>query len=766
MAAPFLLAYVCFAVGILLGLWIHASFWILVPSAICAALSLRLQRYAVVLAAQSLFLVVLGLLFVQHQNRSYAGSELRLFVQKHEMETFRIRGEILQTPEISDDFWVMRVKVTKLANRPLNGTARLTITGDAGDYPPAGSVIETYARLRRPVNYGTEGSFDYESYLRKEDIQVLGSVKNRELIRIVARSRGLHYVFSSLRKKLIQDIRADFSPRDAALLRALWLDDRAGLPSDTEQALIDAGVFHVVAISGFHVAVVLGIGFLLLRRVCSYRTSLLVLGILLLFYYLLLEGRSSITRSFLLFVVFSFAAIRYEKVPWGNALGFAALVQIIMNPLDLFDAGYHLTYLSTAAIVFVAAPLCGKIKLPRKVYRYLADFAITSLSVQLVLAPYQAWTFHRIPLGALLGNWIAIPASSVLIANGVGYMLLPFVRTLLVPVIRSFVHVLLQSSFLVSGKWLLTGIAPAFAAVCGFYLFLIVILISNGKRTARFVCGTLAVVCLIVAVCSPQRRIQGLRVHVIDVGQGDAILLQYPDGANDLIDGGGFWNQGALDVGQSVLLPYFSRIGVTRLRYVFLTHAHADHMNGLFSVIKYIPTEAFYVTRRPVGEAGFQQLCIRWLFDLRTTKKGDVFEHAAAKLRVLSPDDSRSELKVQNDDSLVMLLEYKGHTILLTGDAEHGVESTLASCCLSKIEVVKVPHHGSHTSSTEALLAATQPRLAIVSVGHNNWFGHPHPDVVARYRSHHATLLRTDRDGTIRLTLSESGISIDAYRWK
>lgn len=765
MTAPFLLAYVCFAAGILSGLWIHASLWILIPAAVCAALSLRLERYPIALVAQCVFLILLGLHFVQHQNTTYAASELRLFVQKHEMETFRIRGEIMQTPEVADEFWVMRLNVSAIAGHASSGTARLTITGDAGDYPVAGTIIETYASLRRPVNYGTEGSFDYEGYLRKEDIQVLGSVKDRQLIQVVSRGHGLRYAFSNLRKRLIRQIRADFSPRDAALLRALWLDDRAGLQSDTEEALIDAGVFHVVAISGFHVAVVLAIGFLLLRRVCSYRTALLALGIFLLFYYLLLEGRSAITRSFLLFVIFSFAALRYEKVPWGNALGFAALAQIVMNPLDLFDAGYHLTYLSTAAIVFVAAPVCKKIKLPRKMYRYVIDFGITSLSVQLVLAPYQAWIFHRIPLGALIGNWIAVPTSSVLIATGLAYMSLPFVRRLFVSIIKIFVQLLLQSSFLVSGTWLWTALAPAFAVVCAFYALLVLTLILSRKPLARLICGILAAGCLIATAYSPHRRIQELRVHVMDVGQGDAILLQYPDGTNDLIDGGGFWNQSALDVGQSVLLPYFSRIGVTRLRYVFLTHAHADHMNGLFSVIKYIPTEAIYVTRRPVGEAGFQQLCVKWLFDLRSAKHGDVFEHAGAVLRVLSPADSRSEMKVRNDDSLVMLLEYRGHKVLLTGDAERAVESDMASCCLTKIDALKVPHHGSHTSSTEALLAATRPRLALISVGHNNWFGHPHPDVLARYRSHHATVLRTDLDGTIRLTLTDSGISVNAYRW-
>lgn len=764
MSAPFLLAYVCFASGILAGLWIHAPSGCLIVSVFCAALSLRSKRYWIALPAQMLLLALLGLLFLNQQNTNYDRSSLREFVAFHEMEVLRVRGVILQTPEISGDFWVLRLRITSIVDRPVDGVARLTVTGDAGDYPVAGDIVETYTRLRLPVNYGTEGSFDYERYLRKEEIHVLGTVKNAQLIRVVQRTLSPVSAFSFIRKSLVERIRRTYSGRDAALLRALWLDDRAGLNPDTERALIDAGVFHVVAISGFHVAVVLAIGFFLLRRLTSYRAALLVLGILLLFYFFLLEGRSAITRSFLLFLAFAFAALRYEKIPWGNALGLAALTQLALNPLDLFDAGYHLTYLSTAGILFLGAPICRRVRMPRKVYRYLFDFVITTLSVQVVLAPYQAWTFHRVPFGALLANWIAVPASSVLIALGVGSMSLPFLDWLWAPVIRIFIQVLMRPSFLLSGCWLWRSPAPLLAVVCAYYAFLILLLLVRTNRL-RLMCGVMLLVCFAGLTIHPRSQKDTMRVHVIDVGQGDAILLEYPDGVYDLVDGGGFWNPDALDVGASVVLPYFSRMGVTRLRYVFLTHAHADHMNGLFTILRYLPAERVYVTRRPYGEGGFQRLSVERLFDLQSLKKGDVLEHAGARLSVLAPNDSRAELHVRNDDSLVMLLEYEGHTVLLTGDAEKATEAQLAACCARKIDVMKVPHHGSRTSSTEALLAATRPYFALVSVGRNNWFGHPHPDVISRYRLHHVILYRTDRVGTIRLTLGRSQLSLDTFAW-
>src|SRR3990172_3368850 len=155
---------------------------------------------------------------------------------------------------------------------------------------------------------------------------------------------------SAIRLKWILAIRHHFDGRDAELLRALWLDDRAAMKLDTERTLINAGVFHVIAISGFHVAVLLAVGFRSLKRFLNYRAALILLSVLLLFYFLLLEGRSSITRAFLGFVIFAFASWRQERVQWSNVLCLSAFLQASLNPLELFDVGYHLTYLSTAAL--------------------------------------------------------------------------------------------------------------------------------------------------------------------------------------------------------------------------------------------------------------------------------------------------------------------------------------------------------------------------------------------------------------------------------
>src|SRR5262249_33020563 len=155
------------------------------------------------------------------------------------------------------------------------------------------------------------------------------------LIRVLQHSYSPISLFSRLRQKCILGMIATFEPEDSGLLRALWLDDRTGLSPQMELLMIDAGIFHVIAISGFHIAIVLAIAFFLLKRWVSYRKALILLGLLLLAYFLLLEGRSAITRSFLTFLIFAVATWRYEKVDWPNVLSLSAFLQLIFNPLDL-----------------------------------------------------------------------------------------------------------------------------------------------------------------------------------------------------------------------------------------------------------------------------------------------------------------------------------------------------------------------------------------------------------------------------------------------
>src|SRR5262249_20965723 len=318
------------------------------------------------------------------------------------------------------------------------------------------------------------------------------------------------------------------------------------------------------------------------------------------------------------------------------------------------------------------------------------------------------------------------------------------------------VHVLLRcfitaSSFF-GGLHSTFAVEPAAAVLISFYLLLALAIVIRSIKI-RAVC-LFGIACCFLLILHPleQPAAGVLRIHFLDVGQGDAILLEYPNGTYDLVDAGGFWNREALDTGEAVLIPYLSHLGVRQLNRVFLTHAHADHMNGMFTLFHYVKTSHFYVSRKPYGSSEFRRLLCSIPISPTGLSSGAEFVEGGVRVRVLAPDHPIPTRLVANDDSIVLLLEYQGKRILLTGDAEAPTEEKLRQIPDLQADYLKVAHHGSDSSSTGAFLDRVRPKMAFISVGQHNWFGHPDPDVLHRLRQRHAVIYRTDQLGTMVLT--------------
>jgi competence protein ComEC len=702
-----------------------------------------------------LLLVLIGSVFAQHQIETYDRNPLRAWVRLHEKEVVSFESILTRTPEISDEYFVLRVRIQSVSGVACEGNARLTVTGRLKEPSIVGDRIQAFARFRLGKNFRTEGAFDYERHLRSEEIHVLGTIKSPLLIHKLGAETSFRRYTSGIRLNWIQNTLQNFSPPESGILRALWLDDRGGLRRAEEQILMDAGVFHVIAISGFHISVLLLLLFLGFKKILTFRLAVTAACVFMFGYFLILEGRSSVTRSFLSFLIFSFAIWRYEQIQLGNWICLSAFLQLSINPQELFDTGFHLTYLSTAAILFFVVPVCKKFARLSRAVRYTLNFIVAGIIVQVVLIPYQIYVFHRVPLFTFFANIVAVPISSVLIVASMFLMPLPFLAKFVRIPVQAMIQTFLNSSGICAEQGVRIFTSPHLAFIIGFYA-LIVFTIVVRRRAWKIVLSGISCL-LLICILFPRPAKPGgvLQVHFLDVGQGDAILLEYPDGTYDMVDGGGFFNADALDTGQAILIPYLCRMGVTRLHRVFLTHAHADHMNGLISLMRYIPVDEFYVTREPVGESSYQQFLRRINRSPIRISHGHKFEQEGVMLEVLSPQDCNRTLQVKNDDSLVLLVQYRGKSILLTGDIEARSEQVLQNRVQSRIDYLKVPHHGSKSSSSLTLLQALRPRTAFISVGSNNWFGHPNPTVLSRYRQMHVLVYRTDLHGTIRLRISD-----------
>jgi competence protein ComEC len=755
MSAPFVWIFVCFAAGILNSHFFHLPVFVLIPAALLTLLSLLCEKFRSAVTGALLLIFLLGAALSQKGREEYNKNGLRSWVRLHEREVVSLEGTLTRTPELSDGYFVLQMRVETISGVAQNGNARVTVSGELKEPLVFGDRIQSFGRFRLPKNFRTPGAFDYEQYLRGQNIHVLGAIKSSELIHRTGSSPSLRTYFSAIRLRWIRGAMAMYSSDHAGILRALWLDDRGGISHAQERILTDAGIFHVVAISGFHISVLLVILFFALKRLVSFRWAIAVACLLLLFYFLLLEGRSSVTRAFLSFLILAFAIWKYEQIRLANWICLSAWIQLVLNPQELYDAGFQLTYLSTAAILFLVIPACQRFRHLPKRYRYPLNFLVTGAIVQIALIPYQVYVFHRIPLYTFFANMIAVPVSSLLIASSILLVPVRILARILVLPVQKVLTAFMSSAGFFADQGVQIVSSPPLIIIFAFYLCLLLAIVLRRRRlkVLFILFSTLALAMILI---SHQPKASGaFEVHFLDVGQGDAILLGYPDGTYDLVDGGGFFNLEALDTGETILLPYLCRLGVTRLNRIFLTHAHADHMYGLISLMRYIPVKELCVTRQPVGARNYQYFLRSIHRAPIPISRGKKYERSGVNLEVLFPDDSRKTNDVGNDDSLVLLISYRGKRILLTGDVEMDAERNLINRIPGPIDYLKVAHHGSKTSSSELLLRSIKPRIAFISVGSNNWFGHPHPHVLSRLRKNHVIVYRTDIHGMIRLRISD-----------
>jgi competence protein ComEC len=272
-------------------------------------------------------------------------------------------------------------------------------------------------------------------------------------------------------------------------------------------------------------------------------------------------------------------------------------------------------------------------------------------------------------------------------------------------------------------------------------------------------------VVLIVHPLSSGRRDGRLHIDFLDVGQGDSALVTMPDGTTLLVDAGGDTIDSTRRIGETVVSEYLWWRGLSEIDYVVATHADADHIDGLNDVLKNFTVRSALIARRPADDpefAKFSQTLARTSTHSEAIEAGDVIHFGDVAVSVLWPLAGGDTSK--NNDSVVLRIEYGERAILLTGDIEQAAErSLLASQQALHADVIKVPHHGSKTSSTEDFVVATKPQFAIISVGRNSRFGHPHKEVVERWQANGATVMTTGNNGTITITTDGHDLGIETF---
>lgn len=564
---------------------------------------------------------------------------------------------------------------------------------------------------------------------------------------------------------------------NAALARALLIADTRSLDPAVRDRYAAAGLVHVLSISGLHVAIIALAVELLCRaaRLPPRGASITTMALVAVYIAVIGAPAPAVRSAVMLGVTAVCRLVQRNTSPWASLAIGGGLP--LLAPRTVLDLGWQLSVLGMAGLVASGALGRRLIRVERR-HRWRAQLAtalLASVVASLVTGPLVAWHFGRLSLIAPMANLLASPIVAALqptLFLALAFTPLPsaerFVADAASPLLWALDAVASGASRIPHASVpVIPSLATAVIASLG-VLALIAACVSRHPGRSMVI-GMASVAAMAWSPLAPL-RVAGVEMHMIDVGQGDAVALRTPRGRWILVDAGRAWRGG--DAGRATIIPYIQRHGGSIAAFV-LTHPHADHAGGAATVLRALRPELFwdgaYVgtseTYRhaltAAAEAG-----ISW----ERVRPGHRRAIDGVELEFLAPDSVWTRgLDDPNEASVVLRATYGAVRFLLVGDAEREEERWLLArdSVALRAEVLKVGHHGSTTSTTEAFLRAVRPVVALVSVGAGNSYGHPSPRVLALLAGNGATVLRTDRQGTVVVRTNGSTLEIQAQgeRW-
>jgi competence protein ComEC len=657
----------------------------------------------------------------------------------------------------------------------------------------AGDLVRLRARLSEPAALANPGLMDPALAARAAGVDLIAvAVRSAPVVLEHPGSRlNPRRIAQRAHLALAAALDAGTSGPATGLLRALVLGERFAVDRQAEEGFKAAGALHVLSVSGLHVTAVAGFFFLLVRRLLLRVPGLalrvrpeMAAGVLCLpalIFYTLLTGEAVATARAAIMGGLAFGALVVRRPPAvASAIAGASGVLLLASPLLLLDLSFQLSFAGVAALAVLAGRWRADEEVGasggpgRRAGRWLLRGAAASAGAFVVSAPLCAHHFAELAPLSPLGNLLLVPplelgalplglAGSILgwvhpLAGLLPLRLAGWLATLALwlaggfrrwaPVLPLPTPTLVEAALLVVGALLALSWARRRA---GRRLLL-------GAALAVVVAGTLWGSRLLRARIDPD-----LRVTFLDVGQGDAALVEAPGGFVMLVDGGGAVS-GTFDPGLRVVGPVLRRKGIGHIDLVVLSHPHPDHMNGLFHLLGSLPVGALWTAGEGGGNPEYDRLIA--LARARGVDLSEPRDFARGPLTVQVRGPWLGEsvrappgLSV-NDASLIVRVGFAGRWLFFSGDIEQQGEAELvAGAALDPVrsDVLKVPHHGSRTSSSEDLIEAVAPDYAVISLGRRNRFGFPRAEVLARYASRGIKLLRTDQHGAVTVRVRPDG---------
>jgi len=669
-----------------------------------------------------------------------------------------------------------------------------------------GDRLRLRCRLYPPRGFHNPGGFSYERHLAFDRIYTIGFLsEERGWVKLGEGFKNpVTLQVENWRDRIRDFLNREAKPPSSGIFKALVLGEQGDIPEEIKEYFILTGTAHLLAISGDQFGIVAILSFSLLIWILK-RSEFLLLSIsvrkwaagltipCIVLYAFIAGGGISVIRAAIMVITFLFSILLNRERNLLHTLALAAFLILIFSPPSLFDVSFQLSFLAVLSILYLVPrflqefkqeeiSLLLKTSWKKNVLKYMRlSFLVTGVAI-LGTAPFVALHFNRFAPIGFITNLFIIPWVGFLIvplsltASIFSFFFIPFATflinlngfiTLILLRVLAFFASLPFASFFVSTP-------TVFEIVLFYSLLFLVAHFRKGKKTRYLFAGLCIIFACDLAYWNLKDSFQkDLKLTFIDVGHGDSIFIEFPKGKKMLIDGGGLYED-RFDIGKNVIAPFLWKKKVRRIDTLVLTHPDPDHLKGLNFIASQFSIGQFWDNGYQTQSEPYLQL--KKILSGKRIKIRSLNEETSPQIidgvevSVLNPPArNATQRKVEhlrdlNNSSLVMKLRFRNVSVLLAGDVgKEAEEWMLRKAYPLRADILKIPHHGSSSSSSLPFLDRVKPTYAILSVGERNIARLPHPDVLKRYLQLGSRILKTDQHGAITVTTDGKNIEVKTF---
>ncbi|HAX61419.1 MAG TPA: DNA internalization-related competence protein ComEC/Rec2 [Elusimicrobia bacterium] len=635
-----------------------------------------------------------------------------------------ITGKIISEPEESNSKTSFILKTIKINGTDTKGNVLVNYYAEENNFS-YGDIVEITGKFFRPDTPSVPGTFDYKKYLFRKRIYALLSVFHKNDIRIIDKKPFfIRQLSLKLRQQILDAYEKNLHPSQAAVLSGITIGEKSGLTTYIQKIFIDAGVMHVLVVSGSNVAFVSIIFFWIFRSILRLKKKI-SLGLLIpiiLLYAMITGANPPVLRATIMTLIVIFALLLSRNADVYQGIFLAAFIILIYNPLTLFEAGFQMSFAATLGIIYFFPIFQSALKIHKlpKFFNWLISVFLASLSAQIAILPLMAYYFNKVSIIALVSNLVILPMIGISLGAGFALYFASLIGTQLLFIVSKLTGGVVS---------LITYLVDMFANVpystiriptpSIYFILLFYIIVVGLPKIKNYIWKRVIILSFGILILLPvlnyfskNAGAKNLEITFIDVGLGDAVYCRFPDGSNMLIDGGGDWGA-KYDIGETVVSPFLWNKGVTKIDTVILTHPHLNHYQGFIAVCNNFKVKKFITT----GEISKEDEYLELMKILRKKKiitekisAGVHFNIGNISVDVLNPEKI---LPDTDDNSIVMKLSYNDFSILFCGDITRKIQNILTSKNVAST-VLFVPSHGKKRLLLDFLLKIS-PEYAIIS---------------------------------------------------